>query len=479
MNRGATVTTRSLGAALVLLLLVLCSALLVSSSPAADQRITIYSPATNYSLTVIEHNNRDYVGLLEMLEPLGRVAARIEGPRWKLRFKGIDAQFVAGSSRARIGRREVDLGGPFVLQNSRGLVPVDSLATLLPQFLGSPVTLHASAHRLFIGEQGTTYSAELTKTTPAKLVLNFTAPVNPTIHTEAGKVSMLFVRDPLIASGAATVNFNDKGIGAAAFQENNGAAEITVTGTSSLMASFSNNGRTITIAAAPSVAAAQTATTAPPSTPQVPPAAPNMSPQPAPEPRFVVAIDPSHGGDERGAAFADNLLEKDITLALARRIRVALDARGVSTLLLRDSDNTLSPDQRAAAANSGRVSLYVGIHASNDGTGLRVFTPLLATAGDDRGAFVSWDAAQARALPISQSTAAAFASTVSKTIPTRVLTAPLRPLSNISSPALSIEIAPRTLGTVADLNSPDYQQMVANAVASAIAASRANLGGGQ
>jgi N-acetylmuramoyl-L-alanine amidase len=461
--------------------ILLSSTLLLFSAPANEKRISVYSPAANYSLVLSEHGGRNYVGLVEILEPLGRVTAKTEGRKWKLRFKNVDAQFVPASSSARIGRREVDLTGPFLLQNGRGLVPMDALVTLLPELLGSPVQFHGNARRLFIGQSGTTYSAEITSTTPAKLVLNFSAPVNPTIHTETGRLNMLFTRDPVIASGAPNVNFNDKGISSASFQESNGAAELTISGTVPLMASFSNNGRTITIAPAPSGAAAQTPAAQTPTVPQAPGALspPDAVPPSQPARRFVVAIDASHGGDERGAALSDNLLEKDITLALARRIRQGLENQGVGTLMLRDGDNTLSSDQRAGAANTARVSLYLGLHAANDGTGVHIFTGLLSGAADSRGPFLSWDNAQATVLRASQSTAAIFATSMSKAIPTRALAAPLRPLNNLSAPALAIELAPRVAGNVADLNSAEYQQLVANMIVSAVVSARASLGGGQ
>src|SRR5579884_1894023 len=237
---------------LVVFLVVLVSlsfAVLLSSSP-TEKRLSVYSAAADYSLTVTEHGGRDYVGLLEILEPLGRVTARSRGGQWKLRFKDIEGQFANGSRKVRIRGNELDLGAPFVLANERGLVPVDSLVILLPRFLGHAVVFRNSARRLFIQEAATTYSAELSKTTPPKLILNFTTAVNPMIATEPGKITLSFLRDPVVGSGPPTVTFDDKSISSISFQEANGMAEITVSGSVPLLASFSNNRRTITIAPA-------------------------------------------------------------------------------------------------------------------------------------------------------------------------------------------------------------------------------------
>jgi len=54
----------------------------------------------------------------------------------------------------------------------------------------------------------------------------------------------------------------------------------------------------------------------------------------------------------------------------------------------------------------------------------------------------------------------------------------LRPLNNVTSAAIAVEVAPPG-GDVMDLNLPAYQQNIASAVATAVAAMRGQLGGGQ
>jgi len=62
-------------------------------------------------------------------------------------------------------------------------------------------------------------------------------------------------------------------------------------------------------------------------------------------------IDPSHGGADKGAIFGSKLVEKDITLRLARELRKELDERGIASRLLRESDIDLSLDRRAEITN--------------------------------------------------------------------------------------------------------------------------------
>jgi len=56
-------------------------------------------------------------------------------------------------------------------------------------------------------------------------------------------------------------------------------------------------------------------------------------PSAAPGPFAVVVLDPGHGGQDSGA-MCGGLLEKDLTLDVARRIDRLLDSEGIATLIL-------------------------------------------------------------------------------------------------------------------------------------------------
>jgi N-acetylmuramoyl-L-alanine amidase len=458
--------------------------LLLLPGTAQERRVSIYSQQTSYSLTTLERDGRDYVGLLETLEPLGHVGAAASGKKWKLRFNQVEAEFTDGASRARIRGRDCDLPAPFRLENGRGLVPVASLATLLPLFTGTPISFHEAARRLFLGSAAVRYTAELVKGTPSRLVLRFTSPVNPNIATEPDKLHMIFTHEPLVPPGSQNLTFDDKTITAATYQEANGNAEITVLSAIPLLASFSNENRTITLAPAPSAAtpALSPAQAPPPVAGPAPTPAPGTAPAAAPGApllvggrRFFAVIDASHGGDERGAALSDKLAEKDVVLALARQLQRELQIRGVSALLLRDSDATLTLDQRASLANSVRPALYIAIHASAQSNGAWVYTALLPAGGDPLGPFEPWETAQLSFLPASQVAAASVASELRKhQVPARTLPAPLRPLNNLNVPAIAVEVTPPGSNAY-ELNSAEYQQSVVAGIVEGLLAVRARL----
>lgn len=461
-------------------LLAIASVALLSGSP-EEKRVSIYSTIANYSIPVVERNKLDYVGLLEGLEPLGTVSARVNGDHWRLRYNDVFAEFTANKRRARVREKDFDLPANFILDGGRGLVPLAGLSGLLSRILGGPVTFTPSSRRLFVGSVAVHFTAQVSNTAPSKLIMNFTAPVNPTIATEPGKLRMTFTHDPVVAPGSSRLTFDSPSITSASFAESNGEAELVITSTVPVLASFSNNGHTITVGPPPAATvqispAAQTpepAALAPaPAT-----AAPTnvASPPPSAAPHYFAVVDASHGGDERGAALTDQMAEKDVTLAFARLLRQELDSRGLRTLLVRDADTTLTPDRRATMTNAASPAIYVCVHAASQGTGVRLYTALTGTSGGNAGPFLDWDTAQTPFQALSDAAATSVAAALhGKQFSVRTLTAPLRPLNNITTAAIAIEIAPPT-GDISQLNLTAYQQPIAAAVAAGVADARDKL----
>jgi N-acetylmuramoyl-L-alanine amidase len=82
----------------------------------------------------------------------------------------------------------------------------------------------------------------------------------------------------------------------------------------------------------------------------------------------VVVIDPGHGGGKKMGGSSPNnatgpngLLEKDLTLDLARRLRTSLSAVA-NVVLTRDADVNLSLADRARAARDRHADLFLSIH---------------------------------------------------------------------------------------------------------------------
>jgi N-acetylmuramoyl-L-alanine amidase len=76
----------------------------------------------------------------------------------------------------------------------------------------------------------------------------------------------------------------------------------------------------------------------------------------------VIVIDPGHGGDDPGVV-SQNVVEKDLTLRLARLLRAELERRlAVRVVLTREDDRAVPPGQRAERANRARADLVLALH---------------------------------------------------------------------------------------------------------------------
>ena len=276
----------------------------------------------------------------------------------------------------------------------------------------------------------------------------------------------------MVSSGQDTTNFDNPVITGAVFAEHDGLAELDVMGTAPLMASFADGGKTIIITPVPPPPPAP-----PPPTPEQQAPAQTQAPQPKPPsgPRFLVIIDPAHGGADSGASITASLVEKDVVLALARRVQRELASRGIAAGMLRNSDVAIALDQRAASVNAARPALYITLHAANTGRGVHVFTSLLPAANLSRDGFLPWDTAQAAFLDLSGVAAGSVAAELeSRKLPNTTLVAPLRPMNNIAAPAIAVEIAPPD-DNVDNIASAEYQEQVAQSIAAGIAAVRSKL----
>lgn len=94
--------------------------------------------------------------------------------------------------------------------------------------------------------------------------------------------------------------------------------------------------------------------------PSIEPALTSQPPRPQEELALVV-IDPGHGGVDSGA-ISTGVLEKDLTLDVAQRVRRIIHLQGFETLLTRDGDEYKSLSNRADFANRQRACIFVSIH---------------------------------------------------------------------------------------------------------------------
>ena len=79
---------------------------------------------------------------------------------------------------------------------------------------------------------------------------------------------------------------------------------------------------------------------------------------------ITIAVDAGHGGEDPGARGRDGTQEKEITLAIARKLKALIDAEpNMRALLTRDGDYFVPLQERVSKARKVRADLFVSIHA--------------------------------------------------------------------------------------------------------------------
>lgn len=196
----------------------------------------------------------------------------------------------------------------------------------------------------------------------------------------------------------------------------------------------------------------------------------------------VVVIDPGHGGTDSGARNPANA-EKDLTLAIARRLRTVLQRQlGATVLLTRDSDIELDNEARAAVANNNQANVFVSLHTgysadkTDSGSSIFVmqdnFGPAPAPGESRTSLFLPWYLGYRTSRQASVRIAGLLQEELTKAVPGwkfPVRTAPLGVLASTTMPALVLEIGNINNSiNVQTLVDGSFQDRFVNAVATAI-----------
>jgi N-acetylmuramoyl-L-alanine amidase len=242
------------------------------------------------------------------------------------------------------------------------LLPVDFLGRVLPQVAATRIDLRKPSRLIVLGNLNVPRVAARHEPlgNASRVTIEVAPPTPHTVLQESGRLVVRFQADALDATLPGAVN--GELVTAVRRVENTTAVAIDLGpkfGSFRASDAPGDRGaaRVVVELFAPVDAAAP-----PPVTATEPPPLLDL---PAPGGLRTVIIDPGHGGEEEGARGPAGTLEKDVTLAVARRLKAALEARlGVRVLLTRDSDRTISLDERAALANNNKADLFVSLHAN-------------------------------------------------------------------------------------------------------------------
>jgi len=84
------------------------------------------------------------------------------------------------------------------------------------------------------------------------------------------------------------------------------------------------------------------------------------------EVKYVIVIDPGHGGADTGAIGPFGTHEKDVVLSISKKLALQIEKKmkNVRVYLTRNDDRTLELDDRVKFANAKKADIFVSIHAN-------------------------------------------------------------------------------------------------------------------
>ncbi|HUM34848.1 MAG TPA: N-acetylmuramoyl-L-alanine amidase, partial [Candidatus Saccharicenans sp.] len=222
-----------------------------------------------------------------------------------------------------------------------------------------------------------------------------------------------------------------------------------------------------------------------------------ISGRPRPKGVKTIVIDPGHGGIEAGAKGNYGTLEKDVTLAVAKKLKERIEGElKYRVVMTRDSDVVVALDRRAAVANNNKADVFISIHANGSRrTNARgsetYFLSLNATDEEARRLayfennsgelenrlgeqdfddlkLILWDMAQSAYIKQSSLLAEFVQNQLNQFLSTQnrgIKQAPFKVLTGVACPAILVEVAFITNPEEEKkLQSEDFQTQVAEAI---------------
>jgi N-acetylmuramoyl-L-alanine amidase len=98
----------------------------------------------------------------------------------------------------------------------------------------------------------------------------------------------------------------------------------------------------------------------------------NSTPRPRRNQRRLIVVDAGHGGPDPGMrgpiGSGPRIVEKDVTLAVARLLAQELRSSGVDVLMTRTTDTLIALSDRGRIANRNKGDLFVSVHVNATGS---------------------------------------------------------------------------------------------------------------
>ncbi len=342
------------------------------SSPAASaDPIVVLEAGQRRELLPVVRGDVELLPLDTLVSGLGvQLHSDPTGGAVTLKYGGREAALYHKKSLASVGGELHLMPSPALFEEGRWLIPVEGVPRVLRPLLEQGVEWRPASRVLVLGNVSIPKIAVNTYVTGdvVRVVLEASEKVPFKVSQEEGRVRVTVTRDlvdvtftqerltggivDLVQYVGGKENLFTLGLGKRfqqlkAYEQESPARLVLDFQAPPLPAAKTSGPPPATVASAPKPAETDT-----------PP------PQPSAGVRTIV-IDPGHGGDEVGAKGPGGTLEKDVTLAIARKLRAGLvNTLGLQVFLTRDKDQDVSLNDRTAIANNYKADLFVSIHAN-------------------------------------------------------------------------------------------------------------------
>jgi N-acetylmuramoyl-L-alanine amidase len=484
----------------------------VAGQSAPPSTLTLISAEGRRSLPTAVVNDREFVALDDLAAAF-QLSVRQEAGAITVTYRDATIVLTPDQPLATVAGRLISLPAAPTRSGGRLLVPLEFISRALAPLYDRRLDLRRPSRLLVVGDLRVPRIAIAHDplANSARLTLESTPRTTSTVVQEGNRLTVRFDADaldlqiPSVASEGFIQALRlvdnvtlaiDLGPRFAAYrastQTSDSAARLTLD-LLSLTAEATGTPPT-TGAATPSTPA----TLGAPSRP----ADPRLFGQPAMTMRTLV-IDPGHGGEDQGVR-GPGVTEKDLTLAVARRLKSLVEGRlGIRVLLTRDDDREVPIDRRTAVANNNKADVFISLHANASPRGSATGASIRVAAFDaeararvgqpsERVAvfgggirdidLVIWDFAQVRHADRSMEFATILQQQFTSRVPLDrrpIGQEPIRVLEAANMPAVLIEMGYLTGAQQARLlQSAEFQTTFTQAVFDALLQFREHLAGG-
>jgi N-acetylmuramoyl-L-alanine amidase len=336
----------------------------IAAAQSPGQPLSLITRDGRRAVPVSSINNQDYIAVDDVNQAFGTTAREVAGGL-TMAVQNRAIVITADQSVVSVSGRLVSLNQPPLRRDGRWYVPVDFLQRALASGLDTRIDFRRASRLLIVGElrvprvlgrveAGATNASvtfEVTPNTagkvtsePGRLVVQFDADALDLVLPSLPPQAFIASLGPGDTSSTVRIGTGQR---YGAYRVSSSQPDA---GTSRLTVELLPGGTTDA--------------GGPPPLPVPEPRPPVATPSPTTLLRTVV-IDPGHGGDAVGTQGSRGTLEKDVTLAISRKLKTLIESRlGLRVFMTREDDRTIELDDRSAFANNQKADLFISIHAN-------------------------------------------------------------------------------------------------------------------